>query len=98
MQVSLESTVFKVRGQKVSEKKVKDMSFEEALTALEEITRNLEGGRIKLDEAVAAYTKGMELKNICEAKLSEAKLKIEQISLDAAEGIKVCTSDIEIPH
>lgn len=57
-----------------------DLSFEEALSSLEEITRNLEGGRVKLDEAVAAYTKGMELKKICEKRLSDAKLKIEQIS------------------
>ncbi len=73
---------------------LKDLSFEEALTALEEITRNLEGGRIKLDEAVAAYTKGMELKKICEAKLSDAKLKIEQIS--TAENGDLSTKDFKI--
>jgi len=72
-----------------------DMSFEEAMTALEEITRNLEGGRIKLEEAVAAYTKGMELKKICEDKLSAAKLKIEQISTSDNGDLTVKDFNVE---
>ena len=71
-----------------------NISFEEAITALEEITRNLEGGRIKLEEAVAAYTKGMELKKICEDKLTDAKLKIEQISTGKDGVLK--TEDFDV--
>ena len=73
---------------------INDMSFEEAMMALEEITRNLEGGRIKLEEAVAAYTKGMELKKICEDKLSAAKLKIEQIGM--AQDGNLTTKDFNV--
>ena len=60
---------------------VKDMSFEEALAELEEIVRTLEDGGGSLDQAIAAYARGAELKKHCEAKLSEAKAKVERITL-----------------
>ena len=60
---------------------IKALSFEEALTALEDIVRQLEGGRIKLEDAVSAYEKGIFLKNHCEQKLQEAKTRIEKISV-----------------
>lgn len=64
------------------------MSFEDALEELEEIVRRLEDGSIKLDEAIGAYERGARLKAHCEAKLSEAKTKVEKISLgpEGAEG------------
>ena len=58
-----------------------DLSFEEALTKLEMIVRELEAGRIKLDDAVNAYEQAIKLKNFCEKKLQDAKLKIEKISI-----------------
>ena len=56
-----------------------ELSFEEALTKLENIVRELEAGRIKLDDAVTAYTQAVNLKNFCEKKLKDAQLKIEKI-------------------
>ena len=53
-----------------------ELSFEEALSRLEAIVRELEAGRIKLDDAVNAYEQAVGLKNFCEKKLQEAKLKI----------------------
>ncbi|OFX14516.1 MAG: exodeoxyribonuclease VII small subunit [Alphaproteobacteria bacterium RIFOXYD12_FULL_60_8] len=61
------------------------LSFEEALSALEDIVRRLEGGQIKLDEAVDAYTRGVALKRHCQAKLEEARTRVEKIVL-AADG------------
>lgn len=55
------------------------LGFEEALQQLELIVRDLEGGKIKLDEAVEAYEKAVALKKICEARLKAAQLKIELI-------------------
>jgi exodeoxyribonuclease VII small subunit len=60
---------------------IKDLSFEDALAELEEIVRALEEGSGTLDEAIAAYARGAELKKHCEAKLNEAKAKVERISL-----------------
>lgn len=60
---------------------IKDISFEDALLQLENIVRELEAGRIKLDDAVSAYEKAVALKQFCENKLKAAQLKIEKIQL-----------------
>lgn len=62
------------------------LSFEEALVQLESIVRELEGGKIKLDDAVEAYEKATALKKFCEEKLKAAQLKIEKINV-SPEGI-----------
>jgi exodeoxyribonuclease VII small subunit len=59
----------------------KKISFEEALIQLENIVRELEGGKIKLDDAVEAYEKATSLKKFCEQKLKDAQLKIEKINI-----------------
>ncbi|MSO98263.1 MAG: exodeoxyribonuclease VII small subunit [Rhodospirillaceae bacterium] len=56
------------------------MGFEEAMKELEDIVRRLEGGQVKLDDAVNAYTRGSFLKRHCEAKLADAKMKVEKIT------------------
>ena len=55
------------------------LSFEEAMEELEAVVRQLEGGKIKLDEAVSVYERGAKLKQLCEQKLSEAKSKIDKL-------------------
>ena len=60
---------------------VGEMSFEEALIELEEIVENLEQGANKLDDAIEAYERGTLLKKHCESKLSEAKVRIEKITV-----------------
>ena len=37
------------------------LSFEDALAELEKIVGDLERGKVKLDDAIAAYTRGIEL-------------------------------------
>ena len=59
-----------------------NMSFEDALAQLENIVRELESGRIKLDDAVNAYEKAMALKKLCSDKLAAATLKVEKIELN----------------
>ncbi|MBK1665863.1 exodeoxyribonuclease VII small subunit [Rhodospirillum rubrum] len=60
---------------------IASLSFEQALTELESIVRKLEQGTIELDQAVGAYERGVALKRHCEAKLAEARMKVERISL-----------------
>lgn len=62
--------------------KIEELSFEEALAQLENIVRELESGRIKLDDAVNAYEKAVALKKICQDKLQAATLKVEKIELN----------------
>lgn len=67
------------------------LSFEDALRELEIIVRQLEGGQVKLDEAVDAYARGSQLKAHCERRLAEAKAKIERITVTPdgqAQGVQ----------
>jgi exodeoxyribonuclease VII small subunit len=57
------------------------LSFEDALTELEKLVKQLEDGRAKLDDAIGAYERGAMLKRHCETKLREAQAKIEQIAV-----------------
>lgn len=75
---------------------IKNLSFEEALLKLESIVRELEGGRIKLDDAVSAYEQAMALKQLCENKLAAAKLKIEKI--EAVQDGEVKVSEFVVPE
>ncbi len=72
------------------EKKLSDLSFEEALAKLENLVRELEAGKIKLDDAVSSYEQAVALKNLCEKKLNAAKLKIEKIETQK-DGNQVLT-------
>lgn len=72
-----------------SKENTKNLSFEVALKELEEIVRKLESGQTDLDSAIKDYERGNELRALCEAKLNEAKLKVEKIIRN--EGGKVTT-------
>lgn len=65
-------------------KDLKDMSFEEAMSALEQIVARLESGNASLEQSINLYTRGTQLKAHCEAKLKDAQAKIEKITLDDA--------------
>lgn len=60
---------------------VAQMTFEQALAELERIVQELERGQLDLDAAIKAYERGTKLKTHCEAKLREAQLRVEKISL-----------------
>jgi exodeoxyribonuclease VII small subunit len=59
------------------------LGFEEALKELEDIVRDLEGGKGKLDDAIRSYERGAALKQHCENKLAEAQMRIDKIMLGA---------------
>lgn len=70
------------------------LGFEDALKELETIVRQLEEGRGKLDDAIGSYVRGAALKRHCEAKLAEAKARIETIALDAEGGLVAKPADL----
>ena len=70
-----------------------NMSFEEALKELESIVKKIDSGEETLDAAIQAFERGSELKKHCQAKLDEAKLKIEKI-IQTAEG-KISSEPVE---
>jgi len=58
------------------------LSFEEALKALEDVVRRLEGGEAPLDESIALYARGDALRAHCQARLDAAQARIEAIVAD----------------
>lgn len=64
---------------------IASLSFEDALTELERIVRNLEGGQLKLEEAITAYERGAALRAHCESKLREAEERV-QVIVRKADG------------
>ena len=61
-----------------------EMSFEDAMAALDDVVARLESGNAPLEQSIALYTRGTELKAHCEAKLKDAQAKIEKITLNEA--------------
>lgn len=59
------------------------MSFEAALAGLEAVVCRLEGGEASLEESIALYEQGVELKRRCEVKLADAQARIDQIRVGA---------------
>ena len=57
-----------------------NISFEEALSELENIVKKIDNGQESLEAAVNSFERGILLKNHCEKKLREARLKIEKIT------------------
>jgi len=54
-----------------------DIKFEEALSKLEGIVKDLESGELSLEESLAAFEEGIRLSRICSKQLDAAERKIE---------------------
>jgi exodeoxyribonuclease VII small subunit len=67
----------------MSDKPVEELSFEEAMKALEAVVSQLERGDVPLEDSIRLYERGAALKARCEAKLKDAEEKVAQITLDA---------------
>ncbi len=62
-----------------------ELSFEEALTRLEEIVEELESGQMPLEEALTRFQEGVRLRAVCLEKLETAETKIEQVLAETAD-------------
>ena len=77
----------------MADKPVAEMSFEEAMQALEAVVSQLEKGDVALEASIALYERGAALKAHCAAKLKDAEEKVELIR--AAEGRAIGTTPVE---
>jgi exodeoxyribonuclease VII small subunit len=62
---------------------VEALSFEDALKELEGIVHQLETGEATLDQSIALYERGNQLRARCAERLDQAQARIEAIRLDA---------------
>jgi exodeoxyribonuclease VII small subunit len=68
------------------------MSFEEALTRLERIVSDLEGGRYTLEESLQKFEEGIALGNRCRRLLERADVRVRTL-LEAGERLVVSDAD-----
>jgi exodeoxyribonuclease VII small subunit len=59
---------------------VAELSFEAALAELETVVGRLEKGEVPLDESIALYARGAELRRHCEEKLKAAEARVAEIT------------------
>ena len=63
--------------------------FEEALQQLEAVVEAMESDDLPLETLLAKYEEGAKLVKICQEKLAEAELKIQQLEKTAAGEMKL---------
>lgn len=61
------------------ETKANPLTFEAALEQLEKIVDSMEAGDVPLADLIARYEAGSQLLQVCEARLKDAEMKIEQL-------------------
>jgi exodeoxyribonuclease VII small subunit len=74
----------------MTDKPVEEMSFEDALRALEQVVSQLEQGDVALEKSITLYERGAKLKKHCEARLNEAQERVDLIRLSET-GAPVAT-------
>ncbi len=67
----------------------KNPPFEEALKKLEGIVEAMESDDLPLETLLAKYEEGAKLVKICQEKLAEAEMKIQQLEKNAAGEMKL---------
>jgi len=77
----------------MADKPVQDMSFEEAMAALEQVVGALEKGEVPLEQSIDLYERGAALKAHCAEKLRDAEARVELIR--AREGRATGTAPAE---
>lgn len=63
----------------------KEKSFEEDLTALEDIVKKLEDGDVSLDDAIEKFNEAMTLAKKCDEKLKSAEKSLTKIVSENGE-------------
>jgi exodeoxyribonuclease VII small subunit len=66
-------------SEQVQAEEIEQLSFEEALTRLEEIVEMMDSGDLQLQGAIEQFEIAMRLKNHCEAQLAKAEATIEEL-------------------
>jgi len=72
----------------------KNPPFEEALQKLEGIVEAMESDDLPLETLLGKYEEGAKLVKVCQEKLTEAELKIQQLEKSAAGEMKLKPLDL----
>ena len=66
-----------------------DMSFEEAMSLLEQTVQALETGGLTLAQSTAMYERGMKLARVCNETLNSAEARITRIRTSYGEQMRM---------
>ena len=69
--------------------KAGNLPFEEALKKLETIVEAMESEDLPLETLLTKYEEGTQLAKVCQDKLAEAELKIQQLERNTAGEMKL---------
>lgn len=72
----------------------KEPPFEEALEKLEAVVEAMEADDLPLETLMAKYEEGAKLVKVCQEKLAEAELKIQQLEKTTAGELKLRPADL----
>ena len=72
----MKNTFARVRNMK-QQKKIENMTFEEAMAELEALVRASESGKVPLDDMLKHLERGNQLAAFCRGKLGELERRIE---------------------
>jgi exodeoxyribonuclease VII small subunit len=72
---------------------MEELTFEQAYSELERITRTLEAGDLPLDSALALFEQGARLAELCDRLLHAAELRVRQIAPDGLGGFEAASFD-----
>ena len=72
------------------------LPFEEALKKLESVVEAMESDDLPLETLLARYEEGARLVKICQEKIAEAEVKIQQLENNAAGEMKLKPFGIDV--
>lgn len=67
---------------------MKELSFEQALAALEQTVEQMEGDELSLEQAMAAYEKAVALLNRCRAHLSQFEGRLTVLTAEGEQPLE----------
>lgn len=79
----------KAKGVENAGVELNDLPFEEALRRLESIVESMEAQDLPLETLLTRYEEGSRLSQLCQAKLNEAEIKIQQLEKNTKGEITV---------
>ena len=65
----------------------KEMTFEDALGALEQIVTEIETGELTLADLMAKYSEGIKLSDVCMTSLKRAEETMDLLVKETADGV-----------
>jgi exodeoxyribonuclease VII small subunit len=80
-----------------TEARDEELPFEEALKKLETIVETMETDELPLETLLTRFEEGTRLARSCQARLTEAELKIQQLEQNSAGTLALNPAPVEDP-